>query len=150
MSTGSFSKLSDSDIFIGRQAELEALAYWLSDSSARWLALRGGLGAGKSALLSRGLAAAEGRVADGVVCVDLGIAGQLESFENALSEAMGLSLAGGGDTLEQCAHFLRARSCLLVVDSAEADPDVPLRLRQLLRASPGLRVPTSRLPRFLP
>lgn len=142
--------------FIGREAELAALAALLASPDVRLLTILGPGGMGKTRLALAAAHAERTRLprtfADGVVFVDLAPIATPDLIVAAIAATLNLDLAERrGDNrspAQKLVDFLRPRRLLLLLDNFEhllPAGSAPL-LPTLLAAAPGLKVlATSRL-----
>ncbi|MEU7577766.1 AAA family ATPase [Streptomyces sp. NPDC041068] len=123
--------------FVGRTAELAALASALEDG--RLITVTGVGGVGKSRLAAR--AAAKSSLRDGAWLVDLTPLRDADLLEHAFAEALELTDHTSRPPREVLLGHLAERELLLVVDGFEhlVDDCAPL-IHDLLVRSPGLRV----------
>lgn len=130
--------------FVGRVAELGALATQLQ--SERWITLTGPGGIGKTRLA---IEVARGHEHDDVTFLELAELHEAGQVPGALARALELTVTGGQPPLEVVCTFLRERPMLLVLDNAEhleRERLAPL-CQQLLERLPQLRLlVTSRQP----
>ena len=129
--------------FIGREAELDALARLLD--SNRLITLVGPGGTGKTSLATELLRRETHRFADGMWFVALESVRDPELVPGVLAATFGL-VSGSGATLESRLHaFLAPRTLGILVDNVEQVLDAAPLLPELLRVAPGLTlVATSR------
>ena len=139
------------DAFIGRSAELRALAQRL-EAGARCLTVLGSGGTGKTRLVRRYGLAWLGDWPGGVYFCDLSEARSLDGIHYAAAFALGVQL-GKGDPTVQLGHAIAGRGrCLVVLDNFEqllAHADATLG-RWLDRAAEAAFVVTSRERLHLP
>lgn len=109
--------------FVGRVAELSAIAKLLTDPACRLLTLFGPGGIGKTRLALEIAARHRHAFRDGVVFVDLAAVGTPDQIVAALGDALNLSLAGAAPTpSDPTTHllgYLRDRQLLLLLDDFE-------------------------------
>ncbi len=105
--------------FIGRSAEIAAIARITAEPSCRLLTLLGPGGVGKTRLAIEVAARQEQRFADGVGFVALASVGQAELIAAAIGEALGFRWLGQGDLEAHLIAQLRERQMLLVLDNFE-------------------------------
>ena len=109
---------AERDAFVGRAAELRALAQRL-DGGARLVTVVGPGGTGKTRLVTRYGHAWLGDWPGGVVFCDLSDVASLEGIQFAVALALGVPLARG-DASVQLGHAIAARGrCLVVLDNFE-------------------------------
>ncbi|MBK6862948.1 MAG: tetratricopeptide repeat protein [Ideonella sp.] len=109
---------AERDAFIGRAAELRALAQRLG-AGTRLLTVVGPGGTGKTCLVTRYGHAWLGDWPGGVVFCDLSEARSPEGIHFAVALALGVPLARG-DASEQLGHAIAARGrCLVILDNFE-------------------------------
>lgn len=110
--------VAERDAFVGRVAELRALAQRL-DAGARLITVVGPGGTGKTRLVTRYGHAWLGDWPGGVVFCDLSEASSPEGIHFAVALALGVPLARG-DASVQLGHAIAARGrCLVVLDNFE-------------------------------
>ncbi len=106
------------DAFVGRAAELAALARTLQDG-ARLVTVLGVGGTGKTRLAQRMALAWLGEWPGGAWFCDLSEARRLEGICFAVAQALGVSL-GKDDPVEQLGHVIAGRGrCLVILDNFE-------------------------------
>jgi predicted ATPase len=136
---------SQSTSFVGRSAELAAIARLLADPGCRLLTLLGPGGIGKTRLALAVAAAHTAAFADGVAFVALVAISMPNQIISAIGEALRLSFVGHSDPTSHLLNELRERHMLLVLDSFEhllAGADV---VSDMLAHAPQVRaVVTSR------
>lgn len=109
---------TERDAFVGRGAELRALARRLSDG-ARLVTVLGLAGIGKTRLACRYGLTMLGEWTGGVYFCDLSDARSADGVHFAVAFALGVPL-GSGDPATQLGHAIAARGrCLLVLDNFE-------------------------------
>ncbi len=126
--------------FVGREAELAALAQRLEDPHCRLLTLTGPGGVGKSVLALEAARRQAPRFKDGAWLVPLAPVTSAELLGPAIAEALGLQAASGGDTLGQLHEHLRERHLLLVLDGMEHLLGAAPLLVELAERAPGLEL----------
>ena len=136
--------------FVGRERQIAEVRRELT--RARLVTLTGPGGVGKTRLAEEAARGLIAEYADGVWLVDLAPVTVLERLSDAVSEAMGLDPAAGGDSVRVLAARLAARHVLLLFDNCEHVLDACGHLlRRLLVECPALRVlTTSREPLHVP
>jgi predicted ATPase/DNA-binding SARP family transcriptional activator len=125
---------------VGRERELEQIADLLGQRGCRLLTLVGPGGIGKTRLA---IQVATDRAAQGdgdIAFASLSPVRDTEGALLAMAEALGLTLQGTGKPMQQLAEWLRDRTTLLVLDSAEHLTAELQLLGELLSAAPGLTV----------
>jgi DNA-binding SARP family transcriptional activator/predicted ATPase len=126
--------------FVGREAELAALAQRLEDPHCRLLTLTGPGGVGKSVLALEAARRQAPRFKDGAWLVPLSPVTSAELLVPAIAEALGLQAASDGDTLGQLLEHLRERHLLLVLDGMEHLLGAAPLLVELAERAPGLEL----------
>ena len=136
--------------FIGRQAELTALALLLGSPDVRLLTIAGPGGMGKTRLALAAAQAEQTRqpraFGDGIVFVDLAPVSSRDFVLLAVAEAMGLDLAPRrSDTrspIRKLLDFLRPRRMLLILDNLEhlLDDGVASLILEILRGAPAVKL----------
>lgn len=107
------------DAFIGREAELRALADRLDANDTRLLTVLGPGGTGKTRLVRRYAMAWLGEWPGGVAFCDLSEARSLEGIHYAVALALGVPL-GKEDPALQLGHAIAGRGrCLVILDNFE-------------------------------
>jgi predicted ATPase/class 3 adenylate cyclase len=105
--------------FIGRHAELDAIANCLENPSMRLVTLLGPGGTGKTALAIRAAENAAAHFADGVVFVDLASIRDTPGVLTAIARAVGVSDSGKRPLFETLTAHLHERRTLLILDNFE-------------------------------
>jgi predicted ATPase/DNA-binding NarL/FixJ family response regulator/DNA-binding XRE family transcriptional regulator len=131
--------------FIGREAELTALATLLDAPQGRLVNLIGPGGIGKTRIA---LALAERLIAqggaslpqfpDGVAFVPLQTVNSAEQIVSAIGDALHCSLASAADSRERLLTYLQPRRLLLVLDAFEHLRDHAALLGAILTRAPGI------------
>ncbi|MFI9101403.1 ATP-binding protein [Streptomyces fildesensis] len=125
--------------FVGRAAELSALAGLLEQ--ARLVTITGVGGVGKTRLAARTARRVAGRFPDGVWLVELSALYNAELLEHSLAEALKLADHTGRPPRTALAEELAERELLLVLDGFEhVVRECAELVAELLRRAPGLRV----------
>lgn len=123
---------------VGREHERAELARRLSEG--RLVTLLGSGGVGKTRLARDAAQALATRFTHGTVFVALEDARTPDEMPARVATALGLTVAGGGDTLQALLRALTGRSVLLVLDGFEAVIDAAPAVVRLLEGAPGLRI----------
>ncbi|HEU5102990.1 MAG TPA: AAA family ATPase, partial [Roseiflexaceae bacterium] len=105
--------------FIGRSAELAAIAGLLADPACRLLTLHGPGGIGKTRLALAVAARQTAAFADGVAFVALASVSTPNQIISTIGDTLGLSFAGHSDPIADLLGNLRERHILLVLDNFE-------------------------------
>jgi predicted ATPase/DNA-binding SARP family transcriptional activator len=124
--------------FVGRAAELEALAERLADPDCRLLALVGPGGIGKTRLALRAAEEQRGLFAQGIAFVPLVSVSSPDLITPAIADALGFSLQGQEDPQAQLLNRLRDREMLLVLDGMEHLLEGRTLLDGILQRAPGV------------
>lgn len=128
------------DGFVGRATELRQIAALLAQADSRLVSLVGPGGVGKTRLARQALQALAPGYADGAVFVPLDDIGSPPDLAARLARELEIRLTGGAEPLAQVAEFLRERSMLLVLDSAEQLAGDAASFEALLGACPRLKI----------
>jgi predicted ATPase/transcriptional regulator with XRE-family HTH domain len=129
--------------FVGREAELATIAGLLANPACRLITLLGPGGMGKTRLA---LHVVERRpaFADGVAVVPLAAVASADLLAPTIASAVGCSLHGSGDPVEQLARYLCDKQLLLLLDNMEHLRDGAGANRSLLTVileqAPGVRL----------
>lgn len=137
--------------FVGRDSVVGELVSLLNLPDVRLLTITGTGGVGKSRLaveVARRIAELSTDNSDslitryphGVFWVPLANLSQPELLSGAIASAVGLRYTPGGNQIEQLTNYLRNKSILLVIDSADQALDSITLLADLLNASPNLKI----------
>jgi predicted ATPase/DNA-binding SARP family transcriptional activator len=130
--------------FVGREAELAAIAQRLADPSCRLVTLIGPGGIGKSRLALQAasdlMQSGDEQFRDGVYLVRLAAVPSMEHLIPAIAAAIGFAFAGARDPSAQLIAFLQAKTMLLVLDNMERLTHAATSIADLLQAAPGLKV----------
>jgi predicted ATPase/class 3 adenylate cyclase len=131
--------------FVGRHAELEALAAMLDVT--RLLTLTGPGGTGKTSLAVEVARHVARRFEDGAWFADLQSVMEPAEVPGSVARALGLFDGPGSPAADRLEGHLARRELLLVLDNFEQVVDAADHLTGWLRAAPGLRaIVTSRAP----
>jgi predicted ATPase/DNA-binding XRE family transcriptional regulator len=104
---------------IGRESELAALSQLLGEPRCRLLTVIGPGGVGKTRLAIEAAWRSEARFADGVFFVALASISTPRFIVPAIADGLGLTVLSSVDPVAQLLNYLRDRSLLLLLDSAE-------------------------------
>lgn len=104
--------------FIGREADLQALANLLRQGNVRLLTLLGAGGMGKTRLALEVARGAVHSYSDGVALVPLAPLTNADAIPTAIAHALGVMLHGN-DPAVALPHFLRDKQMLLILDNME-------------------------------
>lgn len=126
--------------FIGRAAELQRIGELLAQDDCAVLCLIGPGGVGKTRLAQRAMHMLAPRFADGAAFVTLEDVAHASQLGTTLASALGLSLGGRDDALEEVRLALAGRRMLLVLDNLETLAGEAAWLDALVREAPGLKV----------
>lgn len=105
--------------FVGRAAELDAIAEKIAHPDCRMLTLLGPGGIGKSRLALEAAREQVGVFTDGVFQISLVSVDNSEHLLTAIASAIGLSFSESGKQQTQLLDFLRQKYLLLVLDNFE-------------------------------
>ncbi|MBV6435285.1 MAG: hypothetical protein DCC53_04785 [Chloroflexi bacterium] len=137
--------------FVGRDSMIGELVSLLNLPDVRLLTITGTGGVGKSRLaveVAHRIAELSAdssdpllaRYSHGVFWVPLANLSRPELLSGAIASAIGLRYAPGGDQIEQLTNYLRSKSILLVIDSADQALGGIGLLADLLNISPHLKI----------
>ncbi len=126
--------------FVGRAVELNEVCQRLLDPNCRLLTLVGPGGIGKSRLSLQAAGQVADQFSNGVQFVPLEPAHSPEQMLGAISDALGVMLAGTIPPQDQIVALLRDQSCLLLLDNIEQLlPEVDF-LSMLLQECPQIKL----------
>ncbi|GAB4437642.1 MAG: hypothetical protein OHK0015_30560 [Chloroflexi bacterium OHK40] len=127
---------------MGREAELTRVLARIREPACRVLTLAGPGGVGKTRLALQAAHDLQqaGDFPDGVLWVNLAPVANTEEAQQALANALGVTLRAGAAVAGQLAHALASRRILLVLDNLEHVLPLAILIDELLRQAPGLRV----------
>jgi predicted ATPase len=126
--------------FIGRAADLTAIASILGDPACRLLMLLGPGGIGKTRLALAVVAGQIDAFADGAAFVALDSVGRLNQIVSAIGDALGLAFAGQPDPTAHLLGYLRQRHMLLVLDNFEHLLDCADLVTDILQHAPRVTI----------
>lgn len=126
--------------FLGREAELAALAQLLDNPACRLLTIVGPGGIGKTRLAIEAAGNARDRFAEGMFFVSLAGTGSPEFLVPVIAQAVGLNFAGPTDPHSQLINYLSSRQALLLLDSLEHLLDGVRLLVELLEGAPDVKL----------
>jgi predicted ATPase/DNA-binding NarL/FixJ family response regulator len=129
-----------SDLFVGREGELEAVSGMLAHAQARLVTLTGPPGIGKTRLGIACASAYAERSGCTAVFIDLAPVRDPALVMAELAQAVGVEPRGGTDLIGQLAAALRNEEQLVVLDNCEHLLAAAAEVGQLLAACPRLRV----------
>jgi predicted ATPase/Tfp pilus assembly protein PilF len=133
--------------FVGRDAELDALAEKLANAECRLVALLGPGGIGKTRLATESAREHAGMFRDGVFFVPLAGVSSSEYVAPAIAAALQHNLVGRQEPDKQLVDLLRGKAMLLVIDNVEHLPDATELWAEILKQAPGVKlIATSRQP----
>lgn len=125
--------------FVGRAREIEQIAAYLAQGEKPVLTITGPSGVGKTRLTLQAAATHAEWFPDGVWYVRLEHATDLVGAAVEIAEALCIPLNPAQPALEQVRAWLSDRSCLLILDDANALPHADRLIREILSGSTGLR-----------
>ena len=126
--------------FVGREAEMAAIAERLADDSIRLLTLTGPGGIGKTRLSVCAANEAIERFEDGVFFVDLSTARDTEAVLAAIASTIGLDAPTAETLLDELRDRLRDEHVLLILDNFEQVTAAAPAVARLLQDCPRLKV----------
>jgi predicted ATPase/class 3 adenylate cyclase len=126
--------------FVGRSADLAALAEQLARPSCRLLTLIGPGGIGKTRLALQVAAAQIENFRDGVYFIALAPLNSAEQIVPTLAEALRFAFHNREPLLEQLLRYLSGRQLLLVVDNFEHVIEGAEMIGQVLQRAPQVRI----------
>ena len=130
---------------VGRAAELERVAGWLTGAVPRLVTVAGAGGAGKTRLALAAGRATQPQFEDGTYFVDLSAATDTDRFWSAVADALGGP--GTGRPVDRALARVEGWRALVVLDNAEQVHGVEAAVARLLRSAPALALlVTSRRP----
>jgi len=125
--------------FVGRAKELEHIASFLAMGEKPVLSITGPGGVGKTRLSLQAAAYKAEWFPEGVWYVKLKGAKDIESAAVEIASALGISLPANCSPLTEVRDWLADRRCLLILDDANAVPQVSRLIRELLSGAEHLR-----------
>ncbi|MCI0714029.1 MAG: protein kinase [Chloroflexi bacterium] len=131
---------AESTPFFGRSASLERLVEWLADPSQRLLTIVGLGGVGKTRLALAVAHDAQMRFPDGIFFVGLAAVQNTDQIIPAIAEALKLQFSGKDDPLVELLDYLRAKRCLLILDTLEHLPGATEIIAEILSFAPQLKI----------
>jgi predicted ATPase/DNA-binding CsgD family transcriptional regulator len=126
--------------FVGRDAELAAIADLLGRGECRLVTITGPGGIGKTRLALQLAARCGEAFADGAVFVDLHPVQSEEGVVPAVAAAFGLPLTCGDEPESRLLQCLAGKSALVVLDNVEHLPGCAELLLKLLHAAPMIKL----------
>ena len=129
--------------FVGRAAELAAIAALLADPACRLLTLLGPGGIGKTRLAIQATADSIPAFADGAAFVALAPLRAQDDLVTAIASAVGFQFYAGEDPRHQLLDYFRAKHLLLVLDNFEHLLAQAGLVADLLHAAPRLTILTT-------
>ena len=125
---------------LGRDEEIAALRTLLARTDVRLVTLTGPGGIGKTRLAIQAAEEFAGALALACWFVDLSPVLEPSRVVPAIAQVLGIQLSAEQAPLDAVKHFLRQRQALLVLDNFEHVIAAAPQVRELLSASPGLKV----------
>ncbi|HET9346077.1 MAG TPA: adenylate/guanylate cyclase domain-containing protein [Candidatus Limnocylindrales bacterium] len=131
---------TETSVFVGREAEIQAIRARLDDKDVRLVTLTGPGGSGKTRLAIRAAADQIDRVTDGVYFVELLTATDSDAVLALVATALGLGDVAERSPLDELRRHLRALEVLIVLDNFEQVTVAAPTLVELLADCPGLKL----------
>ncbi len=125
---------------IGRESELAALGQLLRDPRCRLLTVVGPGGVGKTRLAIETASLSGTCFADGVFFIALAPLSGPQFIVTAIADGLGLMVLSSADPVAQLLSYLRDRSLLLLLDSAEHLSTGLDFISELLQSAPGVKL----------
>ncbi len=133
-------------VFIGREAEIEAIGANLTDPTCRLLTILGASGMGKTRLGIEAAAAQLPNFTDGLVYVPLApiaksdSTAEINSLAGALADALKISFHGGASPEDQLLNYLKRKELLLILDNFEHLLETAAFVGDLLAHAPDIKI----------
>ncbi|UCH58470.1 MAG: AAA family ATPase, partial [Anaerolineales bacterium] len=131
---------SQPTVFVGRQAELDAINNLLTSASVRLLTLIGPGGTGKTRLALQSGAELSDRFVDGTFFIDLAPIRDPQSVLAIIARTLGLNESGNGSMLEDLKDQMRIKNMLLLLDNFEQVTSAAVQVAELLQFCPQLKL----------
>ena len=126
--------------FIGREAEMAAMAAQFEEETSRLLTLHGPGGVGKTRLALEFARRNRAKYAQGVCFVPLAGLASAANLAPTIAAALGLSLSPQPEPRQQLLRFLQPRQLLLLLDNFEHLREGANLLVDILQAAPQVRI----------
>ena len=126
--------------FIGREKEMATVLNLLLDEAVRLVTLSGPGGTGKTRLALEVADSLHAEFPEGIYFVSLAPITDSNLIAPTISKSLGIPENPGVEPLENIAHYLKSKNCLLILDNFEQIVDAAPMVSMLLAACPLLKV----------